>query len=191
MIRALTLSLAMLALGLNAAAQDTYNLDPAHSHIGFSIGHMGLTEVHGRFTSFAGTLTLQNDQLASADFTIQTGSINTDVQKRDDHLRTADFFDVEKYPTMTFVAKRIETDGDKQLLIGDFTLLGVTKELRLPVTVKGPITDPTGKVRIGINGAVTINRMDYGMTYGMDIPGVGPAVAHEVNIRLHAEAIKE
>ena len=115
----------------HATAADNYKIDPAHSSVGFSVRHMGVSNVKGHFDEFAGSLVLDNGSIQEASATIQVKSVNTGIERRDNHLRTADFFEAAKYPEITFKTKKVEKSGDQTVLIGDFTMRGVTKELRL------------------------------------------------------------
>jgi len=166
-----------------AARADTYKLDPAHTSVGFSISHLVISEVEGRFNDVAGEVTIEDGKLTSAKATIQAKSIDTKIEKRDNHLRSADFFDVEKYPTITFESTKVEKEGDKTIITGKFTMHGVTKEIRFPFLMKGPINDPWGNARIGLVAETSLNRTDYGMK-----PSTG--VGDEVKIKLGAEATK-
>jgi polyisoprenoid-binding protein YceI len=181
-----------LALGtLSVRAADTYQVDPAHSSVGFSITHMVINEVKGRFTEFAGTIAMNGGDIAEIKGTIQTKSIDTSIAKRDDHLRSKDFFDVATHPTITFTSKKVERKGDRQFVTGDYTMHGVTKEVTIPVTVRGPIKDMAGKDRIGLKGKLELNRKDYGLTWSRTLETGGLVVADEVEIELNAEAVKQ
>jgi len=151
---------------------------------------MVINTVHGKFNDFNGTVTLDGKNVTDAKGTIQTKSIDTGVPKRDGHLKSADFFDVEKYPTITFASKKAETKDGQTVLVGDFTMHGVTKEISLPVTVKGPIKDPMGMERIGLQAKTTINRKDYGLTYNKALETGGVMVGEEVELEINAEATK-
>src|SRR5439155_23792650 len=146
---------ALLAAGSITAvlrAEDTYKIDPVHSSVGFSVRHMVINSVKGKFKQFSGTVVMDNDAVKEANGTIQTASIDTGNAQRDNDLRSANFFDVGKYPTITFQSKRLEKKGDETVLIGDYTMHGVTKEISLPVKVSGPVKDPWGAMRIGLEG---------------------------------------
>jgi polyisoprenoid-binding protein YceI len=181
---------ALLALS-NANAADNYKIDPAHSNVGFSVRHMGVSNVKGRFDDFAGTLVLNNGSIQEASGTIQVKSVNTGIEKRDSHLRTGDFFDATKYPLITFKTKRVEKSGEQTILIADFTMRGITKELRLPVTLSGPVKDPMGNTRIGLEAKTTVNRKDYGIQFNALMETGGLMVGEEVAIEINAEATKE
>lgn len=181
--RSILAGLVGLAFATGARAQDTYKIDPAHTTIGFSINHLVISEVYGRFNDAAGELTLDKEAFTGAKATIQVKSIDTGIGKRDDHLRGADFFDAEKFPTITFEAAKVEKDGDKTVAVGKFTMHGVTKEIRLPFAIKGPIKDPWGNTRLAVTAETTLNRTDYGMKSTM---GVGD----DVKIKIVVEATK-
>ena len=183
-IRNTILTLAGIAVACGVRAADTYKLDGAHTTVGFTITHLMISEVSGRFDDVTGEITLDHDVVTGANATIQVKSIDTANSKRDAHLRTPDFFDAEKFPTITFVGEKVEKDGDKTVMVGKFTLHGVTKEIRLPFTLKGPIT-MQGKERIGVVGELTISRKDYGMDK------MAPMVGDEVKINISTEAVKE
>jgi polyisoprenoid-binding protein YceI len=175
----------------HANAADVYKVDPMHTSITFSVRHLGINNVKGQFKEFEGTLTMDNGALTEGAGTIQVKSIDTGVQKRDDHLRTADFFDAAKYPTITFKTKRVEKNGDQLSLVADFTMRGVTKELRLPATVSGPTKDPWGGVRIGLEAKTKLNRRDYGINYHQLLETGAMAVGEEVTLEINTEAVKD
>lgn len=172
----------------------TYNFDKAHTFIGFRIKHMGLIEVPGYFRDFTGTVNFNADDPAksSVEFTAQMTSVDTGVKGRDDHLRTADFFEVEKFPTMTFKSTKVEKKGAGWIVTGDFTMKGVTKQVAIPFNITGfiPASQRAG-MRMGITGETTINRRDYGVTYGNNLPGTNiPSIGDEVKVVLQIEALQ-
>jgi polyisoprenoid-binding protein YceI len=173
-----------------APGADTYKIDPAHSNIGFTVTHLVINTVRGKFNEFMGTLELDGNALQGAQGTIQAKSIDTGIERRDNHLRSADFFEVQKYPTITFQSKRVEKKGEEAVLVGDFTMHGVTRELALPATVKGPIKDPWGNSRIGLQARAKLNRKDYGLKYNQALETGGLVVADEVELDLNVEAVK-
>ena len=187
------LAAVVVAFGFAAGARaaDTYKIDPVHSSVGFSVRHMVISNVKGKFQEFAGTIALENNKLIEATGTIQTKSVDTGVAQRDQDLRSANFFDVEKFPTITFKSKRVEKKGQEFVLIGDFTMHGVTKELSLPVKLSGPVKDPWGNSRIGLETRTKLSRKDYGMTYNKALEAGGLVVGDEVEIEINAEAVKE
>jgi len=181
---------ATLLFTAHVRAADTYTIDPAHTRVGFSARHFGISYVKGVFKEFTGTLVVDGDALKEAVATIQVQSIDTGVAQRDNHLRTADFFDATNHPSITFKTKRIEKSGDDLVMVADFTMRGVTKELRLPVTLSKPIKDPWGNTRVGLEARTRLNRKDYGIRYNDMIEGGIPAVGDEIGIEINAEAIK-
>lgn len=187
----MALLLLAAATARTTLAADTYQVDPAHSTIGFSIAHLVINEVKGRFGEFTGTLTVAGNRITAIRGTIQVKSIDTGIAKRDEHLRSPDFFDAEKFPTIAFESKRIEQRGAKQIVTGTFTMHGINKEIVLPVIVKGPIKDPWGKTRIGLKTHLELNRKDYGLTWNKALETGGVMVGEEVEIEINAEAVKQ
>lgn len=184
--------------GLNSveptAAAETFAFDPAHSTIGFSVRHLVINDVPGKFKDYKGLVQYDSTDLSksSVEFTAQVTSIDTGVQARDNHLRTADFFDVAKYPEMIFKSTKIERKGkDAYLAKGTFTLKGVSKEITIPFKLYGPIKDPWGKMRVGIDASLVINRQDYGVAYNQMLEGGGLVVSNDVKIQLNIEAVKQ
>jgi polyisoprenoid-binding protein YceI len=169
-----------------------YNIDKNHSIIGFTIRHNELTLVGGRFKEFTGSIHYDDKDVSksSVEFKAKVESIDTGVEGRDKHLRTADFFEVAKYPEMTFNSTKVERKGKGYILIGDLTLKGVTKQVVLPFTITGAIKDSRGTTRIGIAAQTKIDRRDYGITWGHALTGGGFDVAHDVTIDLHLEAVQ-
>ena len=177
------------ASGLPAAG--TYALDAAHTTVGFRIRHMGLAFVEGEFDGFEGAIAFDPADIAatSVQATIQTTTVDTDVDARDGHLRTADFFDVATYPTMTFRSTGVQPTGPTTFrLAGDLTLHGVTRPVTLDVTAAGPISDPRGGTRAGFHAEGEIDRRDFGITWGQILPGGVASVGHTVQIVIDAEA---
>jgi polyisoprenoid-binding protein YceI len=176
------------------AAGSTWKIDPEHSNIMFQVRHLGLVEVKGIFQKFSGTLNLEdNIAKSSVNVTIDAASVATGVEKRDEHLRTADFFDVAKYPTITFVSKKVTpAEPGKLKVAGDLTIHGITKEAVLKVT--GPtkeVKDPKGNIRRGLSATTTINRPDYGLTYNSILESGGLAIGNKLTINIEAELVKE
>lgn len=170
-----------------------YKIDPAHSIIGFSIRHLEINWVEGRFKDFAGMIHYDESDVtkSSVEFTAKIESIDTGVEARNKHLRTADFFDAEKYPEMSFKSTKVERKSkDHYVLHGDFTLKGVTKQVELPFTITGAIKDPWSNMRFGVNAQTKINRRDYGITWGKAMESGGLDVGNEVTIELQLEAVK-
>lgn len=167
-----------------------YAVDPNHTSVSFEIGHMGIAKVHGRFTDFSGTVMFDEAKVenSTVEFTIQAKSVDTAIAARDNHLRTADFFDVEKYPTLSFKSHHVTKSDKGYIVVGDLTMMGKTKSVSIPFTLGGPI-DMRGVQTLGVIAEpITIKRSEFGMTYGL---GEKPAISDEVVIRLSAEANKK
>jgi polyisoprenoid-binding protein YceI len=181
-------------MGTTTQALDTYKVDPAHASVNFSIEHMVINTVHGRFRQFEGSITVDPDNgnaLKGASGTIQVKSIDTDIEKRDNHLRSPDFFDAEKFPTITFESTEIKKDGSEQVLVGKFTMHGVTKDVSLPFKLKGPIKGPMGNTIVGLEVNAKLNRKDYGLTWNKAIEAGGLMVGEDVTIQINAELVKQ
>jgi len=190
--RTITTIIAALLLHSFACAADTYKIDPTHTSISFSVRHLNINNVKGQFKEFAGSIVLDGGKIMSANGTIQVKSVDTGVKERDDHLRTADFFDAAQYPTITFQTKKTEiSSSGETILIADFTMRGVTKELRLPAKLAGPTKDQWGNMRIGLEARTKLNRKDYGINYREVLETGVLAVGEEIELEINAEAIKE
>jgi len=171
-----------------------YNLDPAHSLIGFAVEHLEINWVEGRFKDFTGTINYDEQDVtkSTVEFKAKIASIDTEVAARDEHLRSADFFEAEKYPEMTFKSTKIEKRGnDRYVLHGDLTIKGVTKQIEFPFTFTGAVKDPWGGTRFGIEAQTKINRRDFGINYGNALAAGGFDVGSEVTIDLRLEAVKQ
>ena len=171
-----------------------YNFDKAHSFIQFTVNHMGLTEVPGFFRDFTGSINFDAKDISrsTVEFTAKAASIDTGVTARDNHLKTKDFFEVDKYPDITFKSTKVQKKGKGWLLTGDFTLKGVTKSITFPFRIVGwlPPDDKSGG-KMGIAAETTINRRDYGINWGSNLPSGIPAVSDEVRISLQIDAGKK
>ena len=168
-----------------------WKIDPAHTTAEFIVRHLMVTKVRGRFTDLKGTVTIGEDQLdSSVEVTIGTASITTGDENRDNHLRTADFLEVEKYPAMTFTSTEILPKGSEYIVRGDLTLHGVTKPVELTLEFNGVTGDPWGGTRAGFSAATEINRRDYGVDISMPMDGGGVVVGDKVKIEIEAEVIK-
>jgi len=181
-------------VALNVRAEDVYKIDPVHTAVGFSVAHLVINEVKGRFKDLEGTVMLDDksaNKLTGITGSIETKSIDTGIEKRDNHLRSADFFAVDKFPTIAFASKRIERHGSKNVLLGTFTMHGVSREITIPVTIKGPIQDPWGATRIGLKANLTLDRKDYGLTWNKALEAGGVMVGEEIEIEINAEAVKQ
>ena len=173
-----------------AESTGTYDIDSRHSYIGFRVMHMGLAEVPGSFRDFSGSINYDGNEVSksSVNFTAKVTSVDTGVAPRDNHLRNADFFEVEKYPEMSFKSTKVEKKGKNWAVTGDFTLKGVTKQITIPFTLNGMMNDDNGNVKMGISAFTTINRQDYGVKYGNKLPDGTLALSDVVKIDLQLEA---
>jgi polyisoprenoid-binding protein YceI len=169
----------------------TYVVDPSHTTVGFTVRHLVINKVRGKFNEFSGTIVYDEDDIAKSSLqgTIDAASIDTDHEKRDKHLRGEDFFHVAQYPDITFKSKDVVKEGDKLVLVGDLTMRGVTKEVRIPFEITGKIEDPQGKIRIGFEGTLQIDRQAFGISYSETMDHGGLIVGNEVNIELVGEAV--
>ena len=169
----------------------TYNIDTAHSNIEFSIRHLVVAKVRGRFTRFTGSLELDADDVTRSRVTaeIEAASISTNEEKRDAHLRSADFFDVETFPLLTFASKRVEQVGSRLHVTGDLTIRGVTREAVLRVEQLGLAKDPWGNQRAAFSATTSIDRKDYGLHWNQLLEAGGVMVGEKVEINLDIEAI--
>jgi polyisoprenoid-binding protein YceI len=176
------------------ASAAIWNIDPDHSSIGFKVRHLMVSNVKGSFDKHTGVVDINEKDITKSkvEVTIDTASINTNVQKRDEHLRSADFFDVAKFPTMTFVSKKVAKAGkDKLKVTGDLTLRGVTREVVLDVDpLSRESKDPWGNLRRGTTATTKINRKDFGLVWNKVLETGGVAVGDEVLITLEIEMIK-
>lgn len=191
-IRALTFIAGVLFAGI-AFGADKYAIDIDHTSIGFSIKHLMISTVKGKFNEVSGTILYDEKDItkSSVSISIKTESIDTDNKKRDDHLRSADFFDAAKYPEITFKSNKIQKKGKGWVAVGTFTMHGVSKEVSIPFKITGKAKDPWGMMRLGVDAGLTINRQDYGVAYNKVLEGGGVMVGNDVKIELNVEAIKK
>jgi len=178
---------------MKAAETGAYSFDKAHSFIGFKARHMGLIDVPGYFRDFTGKVNYDaaDPAKSTVEFTAKVTSVDTGVAGRDNHLRTADFFEVEKFPELTFKSTKVEKKGKEWIVTGDLTMKGVTKPVMIPFEITGflPGTERAG-AKIGITGETTINRRDFGVNWGNNLPSGIPQVADQVKVVLSIEAAK-
>lgn len=170
-----------------------YNLDLSHSRIGFVARHAMVAKVRGSFDDVSGTAVIDgtNPSASSLEVTIQATSIDTRSEGRDAHLRSADFFDVEQYPTITFVGTRFEiTDDTTVEVTGDLTIRGVTKSVTVPFEFGGTAVDPFGNQRVGFEGSVDVNRKEWGLTWNAALEAGGVLVSDKVTLELEVSAVK-
>lgn len=194
MLRRTLLVLSALAVLTSPALAETWRIDSSHSSATFTVRHLMVSNVNGSFGKMEGTVDFDGSNIgqAKATATIDTTTISTNNEKRDAHLKSADFFDVAAHPTITFVSKRAEAvSPGKFRLIGDLTMRGVTKEVVLDVV--GP-TDPfaaQGNVRMGATATTTLNRRDYGVNWSRALDGGGVVVSDEVRVTIELSLIKQ
>lgn len=184
----------LLAVGLVASAPAgaaTYDIDTAHSSVGFQIKHLAISKVNGGFTDFSGTFEYEpgKPEAWSVTAQIQLASIDTDNSDRDDHLRGPDFFEVEKYPVMTFRSTGVKMDSDTEgKLMGELTLHGVTKPVTLDMEFNGAVTDPWGNHKVGFSATGKIDRKDWDLTFNKALDAGGLLIGEDVKIDIEIEA---
>ncbi|RRN74865.1 polyisoprenoid-binding protein [Peribacillus simplex] len=171
-----------------------WTVDPTHSSIEFSVKHMMIAKVKGSFNKFEAIISANPSDLTTADidFTVDVASIDTRNADRDNHLRSADFFDVEKNPTLSFTSTKIvNTDDDEYDVTGNVTLNGVTQEETFAITFEGQGKDPWGNEKAGFSGKGKIKRSDYGLTYNAALETGGVLIGDQINLTIEIEAAKE
>jgi len=177
------------------ATASTWQIDPVHTNIQFSVRHMMISNVKGVFHKFTGAFEIDDKDItkSKASSVIDVNSIDTGIEKRDEDLRSANFFDVAKYPTMTFVSKRFSRTGaNKFKMIGDLTIHGITREVALDIEgLETVVKDPWGNMRRGVTMTTKINRKDFGLTYNKVLETGGVVVGDEVAINIEVEMIKK
>jgi len=179
--------------GLEIPEPGTFVLDASHSAAAFSVKHLVVAKTRGRFTDFEGTINIDDDPLkSSVNVTIQAGSITTGDDKRDGHLRSADFLDVDKFPTLTYKSTSVRhVKGEHFVVEGELTVAGVTKPAKLDVEYLGVVTDPWGGTRAAFEAVAKINREDFGLTWNQALETGGVLVGKDISIVLEVEAVKQ
>ena len=169
-----------------------YTIDPTHTRLGFSARHAMVTTVRGQFTDFAGTAHIDtaNPAASKVELTIRTGSVDTGVADRDGHLKSGDFFDAEANPEITFVSTDVERDGDDWSITGDLTIKGVAKPVTIEFESTGSARDPFGNLRVGFEGATTINRKDWGLSWNAALETGGVLVSEKIKLEFDVSAIR-
>ncbi|MGV0717483.1 YceI family protein [Mycolicibacterium sp. XJ662] len=174
--------------GLNTG---TWTIDPAHSTVGFSVRHLMVSKVRGRFDDFSGAITVADDGTPSVTAEVSIASVSTGNEQRDTHLRSAEFFDVEKYPTATFTSTAVRPDGDDYVLDGDLTIKGVTRPVSLALEFNG-VNAGMGQGEVaGFEASVVLNRRDFGIDIDMPLETGGAVVGDKVTVTLEIEATKQ
>ncbi|MGU3437931.1 YceI family protein [Actinomycetes bacterium M1A6_2h] len=176
------------AVAIPSLEAGTWTIDPVHSTVGFTVRHLVVSKVRGRFQDFSGAITVAEDGTPSVTAEIDVASITTDNAQRDGHLKTADFFEVEKFPKATFVSKSVRQDGSDYVLTGDFTLHGVTNEVELKLEFNGVNAGMGNGPVAGFEATTTINRRDFGISIDMPLEGGGAVVGDKINLLLEIEA---
>lgn len=178
----------------SGSAQSAWTIDGSHSDVSFNVSHLVVSEATGKFKKFEGELKSKSDDFSDAEisFKIDAASINTEDEKRDGHLKSADFFDVAKYPTITFKSKSFKkVDGNKYKLVGDLTMRGVTKTVELDVVFKGTAKSPWGQTVGAFKLSGAVNRADFGLTWNKTLDNGGLLVGEIVNITANIEVVKK
>ena len=170
----------------------TWNIDQSHSNVNFQVKHLGIATVRGAFTEFEGTLELTDDLSTSKAYgTVEVASVDTNEDSRDEHLRSADFFDAEQYPQLTFESTEIKSVDDDELEItGDLTIHGVTKPITLKAEITGTEEDPWGNQRVGLEVEGKLDRKEYGMTFNQALGSGNVLVGDKVKLSLDISAVK-
>ncbi len=170
----------------------TWTIDPVHSEVGFSVRHMMVSKVRGRFAKFSGHIvTAEDPAKSSVTAEIDLGSISTGQDQRDDHIRSADFFEVETYPTMTYKSTGVRVEDGEYVLDGELTLKGVTRSVPLRLELNGFGPDAYGGTRAGFTATGELNRRDFGVNFSAPMANGGAVVADKISLHLEIEAVKE
>jgi polyisoprenoid-binding protein YceI len=180
-------------LASNSFSADKYEIDPAHSSINFTIKHLVISKVKGNFLQFSGTMMYDEKDItkSSVEVKIATASINTSNPDRDKHLKSTDFFDAEKYPEISFKSDKIIKKDNAYLALGKLNMHGISQKIEIPFTFTGPIKDPWGNTRYGIEGSSTINRQDWKVSWNKVMDNGGVMIGNDVEIALNVEAFKK
>ncbi len=188
----ISLIIVLLIFSSELFSQQIFKIDPTHSTIGFKVSHMVVSKVRGKFNEFDATFQYHPTDLSKwhVKAIIKTASIDTDNKKRDDHLRSPDFFDAAQYPEIIFESTRFTKTEDGYVVTGNLTMRGVTREIQLPFEFSGPITDPWGNQRVGVEGRTKIDRFDYNIRWSKTMDNGGLVVGRDVIIEINAEFIK-
>lgn len=171
----------------------TWNIDPSHSTVGFSVKHLMISTVRGRFADFSGQIALDeaNPAASSVNVSITASSVDTRADQRDGHLRSPDFFDVENHPKLTFVSKRVDGDlGGDFKVVGDLTIRGVTREVTLSASYDGAGKDPWGNERRAFSASTKINREEFGLNWNQALEAGGLLVSKDVKIEIESQFVK-
>jgi len=183
----------MTTTTLALPATGTYALDASHSHVGFKVRHLVVAKVRGRFADFDGTITIAEDALASSvSVDVRTASVDTREETRDGHLRSADFFDVERFPVMSFRSTGVREVGEGRFAVdGELTIRDTTRPVPLDVRFEGTAADPWGGERIAFTAETRINREEFGLSYNQALETGGVLVGKDIDIEIEVEAVRQ
>lgn len=186
----MTAAMTRTVAGESLPAVGTWSLDPSHTNVTFSVRHLGLSKVRGRFTSFTGDIVVAEDPTQSGvNVAVDVSSVDTHDEKRDEHLRTNDFFNAPEFPTMTFASTSVSGGGSDWAVTGDLTIRGVTRPVTLAATFEGTAADPWGGSRTAFAATAEVDREDFGMTWNAALEAGGVLVGKKVKIEIEAEAV--
>lgn len=174
-------------------SKETYVIDPSHTLVEFSVKHMMIATVKGRFVKVAGTVAVDLTDISTAVFDVEVDmeSLDTRESQRDEHLRSADFFDVQNHPRMTFRSRSVSPKGDGYQVVGDLTIRGITRETTFHVIHEGDARDPWGNQRVGFSASARLNRKEFGLMWNVALETGGWLVGEEVKMEVHVEAVKQ
>ena len=174
-------------------ATTKWTIDPTHSEVGFKVKHMMFTNVSGQFDTYDATITTEDFDFTTSkiEFSANIDSINTGNSDRDNHLKSADFFDAEKNPKLTFVSSSLVKKGDDHELTGELTINGITKTVKLETEVSGLLKDPWGNTKVGLNATGKINRTDFGLTWNSALETGGVLVSEEVKLNIELQFLQQ
>ena len=183
----------MLVTATAKPEASAWAVDKSHSNVNFSVTHMMMTEVDGKFKQFEGTIVSKNDDFSDSqfNFSVDVNSVNTDDEKRDGHLKSDDFFSAEKFPQLTFVSNDYKGSGDDATLNGELTIKGVTKPIKLNVEFGGAVVDPWGQSKAGFTVTGKISRKEFGLTWGAVTEAGGVVVSDDVKLHAQVQMIKQ
>jgi len=193
MTKRFVVAVAVIAMMTGSAMAQTWNFDKAHSSIGFSVRHMVINRVYGHFSDYSGSVTFDGEDMSQAtvNVTIQAASIDTDNEKRDEHLKSSEFFAVDQYPTITFMSENIIPGEDNTFtMVGLLTIKGITKEVTLEGEMTGVLVDPWGNTRAGFHAETTINRQDFNVSWSNALKDGSLVAGNDVKIELNMELVK-
>jgi polyisoprenoid-binding protein YceI len=177
------------ASGLQAG---TWDIDPSHSSVEFTVRHMMFSKVRGRFASFRGTVVIGDEPSeSSVEAVVDVASVDTNDENRDAHLRGPDFFDAERYPEMTFVSRSVRAEGDHAVVTGDLTLHGVTRPVELDLELNGIGTDPFGRTKAGFSASTELSRKDFGLEWNVALETGGVLLGDKVQVALEIQANRQ